>query len=471
MNIVTIELYANNPPRLAWWCLSHGWGILESDPQPLGLRYQGGIGFFEHTGTVWKRVDEAVVRSRVASVLSSESISLRLRPGGLPTVATARIVTEIVEAIKNQVVLASDITAPAIIYPVFATRLTEFQDPHPANLLPLQNGVLNVLTGDFFPPTPALWTFAVADYRYDQDATCPRWERVLKEDWGLSRRDRRLLRQFFGYCLAGGLAQFHVAMLLIGPPRAGKSLILRILQEMIGPDNCATPTFDSLGTRFGMSDLVGKRVAGITDARLSSRTDQAVLAENILTLTGEDRVRIERKHVPALNAQQLSCKLVVVSNEVPGIRDVSGAVAARFRVIRLPHSFLGRENPKLFEEELRPELPGILNWAMGGLADLLKTGVFVNTKNSREAVAELAAAASPVRGFVEERCWIDAAAVVLRDHLFAAFQSWCAKAGVDHPPTREHFGRDLHAAVPGLKPGQHRVNGRSCWVYKGIQLR
>jgi phage/plasmid-associated DNA primase len=66
-------------------------------------------------------------------------------------------------------------------------------------------------------------------------------------------------------------------------------------------------------------------------------------------------------------AGKLPCKLLLISNERPRIRDKSGAVAIRMinRTTRV--SFYDREDRHLFRNKLRPELPGIALWALEGL--------------------------------------------------------------------------------------------------------
>ena len=84
----------------------------------------------------------------------------------------------------------------------------------------------------------------------------------------------------FGYCLTADTSQ-QKAFAVIGPKRSGKGTIGRILVAMLGAHNCAAPTLAKLGRTFGLESLIGKRLAVISDARLSSRADQHAIAERI----------------------------------------------------------------------------------------------------------------------------------------------------------------------------------------------
>src|SRR5690606_40106778 len=73
----------------------------------------------------------------------------------------------------------------------------------------------------------------------------------------------------------------------------------------------------------------------------------------------------------------------VCSSDLPNFADASGAIARRFIVLTMRHSFLGRENIRL-TRELLEELPGILNWALDGLARLEQQGGFTEPASRSE---------------------------------------------------------------------------------------
>jgi len=54
--------------------------------------------------------------------------------------------------------------------------------------------------------------------------------------------------------------------------------------------------------------------------------------------------------------------------------------------------------------------------------------------------------------------------------LFDHWKEWCGEQGRNHPGTMQTFGRDLRAAVPGLKTSQPWINGQRKRHYEGIGL-
>ena len=122
------------------------------------------------------------------------------------------------------------------------------------------------------------------------------------------------------------------------------------------------PDIMGLATNFGIAPLIGKSLAIIGDARLSSRADQAAITERLLSISGEDNLTIDRKFLPAWTGR-LGVRFLIMTNELPRLADASGALASRFIVLMMQNSFYGREDRGL-KNRLLIELPGILNWAL-----------------------------------------------------------------------------------------------------------
>jgi putative DNA primase/helicase len=71
------------------------------------------------------------------------------------------------------------------------------------------------------------------------------------------------------------------------------------------------------------------------------------------------------------------------------------------------------------------------------------------------------------RLFVRDHCDLGAGHTVEARVLFASWCNWCYQEN-RHPGTAGQFGKDLRAAVPGIKMTQPRPGRRR--VYEGIGL-
>lgn len=262
--------------------------------------------------------------------------------------------------------------------------------------------------------------------------------------------------------------RYQKILFVHGPRRSGKGTIGRVLTDLLGAENVAGPTLAGLGTNFGLAGLLGKTLAIISDARLSGKTDQAIVAERLLSISGEDRLTVDRKFsTPA--TVRLPTRLVVLSNELPRFQDSSGALAGRFVLLSMKRSFYGKEDTGLFER-LRGELPGILQWAIDGWQSLTEAGRFIEPQRSADLVADLESYGNPVGTFLAECTEENPAQRTPLAKLYNEWCSWCERNGREHPGTVQLFGRELRTARPGLKMvyGRHS-NGRVRSV-EGVSL-
>jgi phage/plasmid-associated DNA primase len=189
------------------------------------------------------------------------------------------------------------------------------------------------------------------------------------------------------------------------------------LTSLIGRENVAGPTLNSLGGDFGLAPLLGKSLAIVSDARFVGRHGNAVV-------------------------ERLS------------------SISGRIVLLPLTQSWLGKEDHDL-EPALHTELTGVLNWALDGLQRLAQNGNrFTRLASVDEAITAMRDLASPVAAFVREKCELGPDKKVECETLFAEYRAWCEVNG--HPKSATHvFGRDLRAAVPsiGVDPVKSRILG------------
>lgn len=340
--------------------------------------------------------------------------------------------------------------------------------PVPADeVVSCANGLLHLPTRRLIPHTPRFFTRASVPFAFDAKAPAPgEWLSFLAGLWPDDPEAVTTLQEIAGYLLTADTSQ-QKAFLLVGPKRSGKGTIGRILTALLGKENVAAPTLTSLSANFGLAPLIGRRMALIADARLGNRADQAVIAERLLSLTGEDTQTIDRKHRDQWTGY-LPTRFVILTNELPRIADASGALSSRFIILTMDRSFYGKEDTGL-SARLLPELPGILGWALDGLDRLRARGHFVQPRSSEEAVEALSDLGSPVSAFLREECEVAHDRLTPCEDLYVAWRAWCERQG-RHAGSAATFGRDLGAVVLGLRKIRPRDGGARVWTYKGVGL-
>jgi putative DNA primase/helicase len=319
-------------------------------------------------------------------------------------------------------------------------------------------------------PTPRFFSPNALDYDFDPDAPPPRaWLEFLGKLWPDDPRAVGALQEWFGYCLLPDTSQQKILM-IVGPKRSGKGTIARVLRGLVGLANTAGPTLAGLGTNFGLWPLLDKTLAIISDARLSGRSDAAVIVERLLSISGEDAQTVDRKNMRPVTAK-LAVRFVILTNELPKLNDPSGALVGRMVLLRQTQSWYGKEDPHL-TEKLLAELPGILLWAIGGWRRLRERGRFEQPESGLKLVRELEDLSSPIGAFIREHCVIGPGLETPVRSIFDRWRRWCESVGRRETGTEQTFGRDLRAAVPGLDDRQPRQSdGRRYQVYVGIGLQ
>jgi putative DNA primase/helicase len=423
------------------------------------LHYHRG-GFYRWSGSAYPEVTNATLRSGLYGYLDR---CVAFDEGEVCQVKlAAAMVGNVMDAIRAAAHL-DDSRAPP-------TWLDETADLPADQMVACSNGLLHLPTLVLLPHTPAFFTHNALDFGFDPNAPAPRqWLGFLSQLWPNDQATIDTLQVMFGLALTGD-TRHQKAFLMVGPKRSGKGTIARILTRLIGPDNTVAPTLAGLGTNFGLAPLIGKRMAIISDARLGGRADQHAIAERLLSITGEDSITVDRKYMPAWTGR-LQVRFLILSNELPRLVDASGALVSRFIVLVLTNSFYGKEDHGL-TDRLLTEMPGILNWSIAGWQRLYLRGYLQQPKSAAEAVQDLEDLGSPISAFLRAKCVVQAGRFVETARLYEAWCNWSKEQGRDRPGTAQTFGRDLRAAVPGIRLAQPRDEyGLQHRQYEGIGLK
>lgn len=430
------------------------------------LTHQGGM-FYGWDSTCWPAIDDAELRASLYQWFDSKSYVHETKDAAerKPFAPNRYKVADLLDALRAVAHIPVTTPTPSWLHDVSQVR----QVGLPADqIVACNNGLVHWPTRTLYPHTPNFYTHHAISFAFDPKAKAPaKWFEFTQELWRDDTESVETLQEMFGYMVSGD-TRLQKMFLLVGPKRSGKGTIARIMKAMLGAHNIAGPTLAGIATNFGMSPLIGKPVAIIADARLKA-SDTSIVTERLLSISGEDTLTVDRKYREPWTGQ-LPARILVLSNELPRLSDSSGALASRFIVLSMTESFYGRENPTL-TDELIAEMPGIFNWALDGLERLRQRGRFIQPASSEEAIRELEDLGSPIGAFVRDECEIAPACSVSCDDIYKAWSAWCDEHGRKYPSNAQTFGRDLRAAVPGLRLTQPRnADGSRRREYAGIGL-
>jgi putative DNA primase/helicase len=399
--------------------------------------------WYQWQGTHWAMLSPSAVRSMVVKE-TEPAFYVHPEDGEKAWNPTSRSVSQVLDMLAHGVVYRDDLLDAD-------------------TCIALANGVLDIGTRALYPHDPERFNLWSLPHAYDPAAAAPGWLAFLDQVMP-DPESRLLLQQWFGYIISGR-TDLQKILSLFGAKRSGKGTVLRVLEAIIGHENASPITLGQLAGQFGEQTLIGMGLATITDANWNIR-DIDTAVEALKSISGEDRRPVARKNQVTWRGK-LGVRFVILGNAEPKFNDPSGALVTRMLHINFTRSFAGVEEIGLTDRLLR-ELPGILNWALDGLASLNSGGRLVEPSASRRHAEALATSTNPVAAFAEDRCeQVDplACVAVPLDVLYGAFRTWSVQQGVDHVPTLAWFSRTLGATFgdrirverTGPRGGRYRV--------------
>jgi len=415
--------------------------------------------FYDWNRTSWVKAEAAAVRKELYRGLKP-AVYWTDKGELAPWNPNRRKVADVIEALAAVTHTPQDAETPSWLE-------RSANDPPAHELIAVGNGLLRVPSRQLYDHSPRLLNTVGVPFSYEEQATAPvLWLNFLEELWPDDAEAIAALQEWFGYVISGD-TRMHKILFILGPMRSGKGTIARVLTELVGRANHCGPTLASLGTNFGLQALIGRSLAIVADARLGTGNANVVV-ERLLSISGEDALTIDRKYREHWSGK-LDTRFMILSNELPGLGDASGAIASRFIVLRLIRSFLGHEDHDL-TDKLLAELPGILNWSLDGLDRLRAQDRFTEPASSRDAIVTLQDAVSPISAFVRERCVRGPDCEVPVDRLYKEWRDWCEVEGREHPGTKATFAKNLYTVAPEVRRGRPRVHGEREYRYIGIGL-
>ena len=314
------------------------------------------------------------------------------------------------------------------------------------------------------PHDPNFFNVDVVPVKVDWNATCPRWLNFLDEVLEGDASRIAIVQQLFGYCLKKG-NWLHLFFFLEGLGANGKSVVLKILKELLGSHNISAVALSALAERFQALPTVGKRANICGEVDSSDRPNVALLKQFV----GEDPITIDRKGQSHITITA-SAKLILAGNSRPKMFDSSDGLWRRLVIIpfrvQIPKE---KQDPHLVDK-LKMELPGIFNWALEGLRQLQQQDGFSKSALVEEANASYQEESNPVAQFLKDSGYDEGTEndyVVFAD-VYYNYKKWCEEFTFS-PKNAQNFSQDFARHFKKSKRGQRTINGvRGVRVCTGV---
>lgn len=347
----------------------------------------------------------------------------------------SRLKTLIKELILPRFIKSTTITR---IYQLFAMdfeleKTYEEINQYPKHWIPFKNCMLDAKTGERHEHKPEYYCINQIPWNApDKEHSGIETERFFKS--AMSREDRKTIFQFVGLCMTR--CNFQKFIMLVGGRGTGKSLLIRIVQYLIGAGNYSNVPLQKLEEKFYSIQLLGKLVNLCAD--LNGNPLKTV--NTIKLITGGDSLSDSYKGRDIITFTPYA-RLLFSCNSVPiSLDEKSNALFERIILIEMNNR---PEKPdRQLEEKLKEEIPYIIGQALKELKQLFDDNALYESERSRELVAELYANSDSVQAFLQERMVRDISKSIKSTELHELYKKYCEKSERE-PLSRTRFYANL----------------------------
>lgn len=297
------------------------------------------------------------------------------------------------------------------------------------HIINFQNGILNLDTMALLPHSPEYLSTIQLPLDWSEKASeTPIFDQFMDTLTNGDKETQKLLLQFIGACFSNIKGyRFKKALFLIGQGNTGKSQIKKLIEMIIGQNNCCNIDLADLEKRFGAAPLFGKRLAGYGDMGYIKIEELKTLK----LLTGGDPIDFERKGKDKFNAIYNGF-LWFCANELPRFGGDRGKwVYDRFIVIKCDNVIPPENRDVHICEKMFEEREGIVFKALQALKQIIANKndfVFDIPECCEQSLKEYEAINSPAISFYNECCQMRG--VGIQDNctgkiIYEVFKVWC----------------------------------------------
>lgn len=308
-------------------------------------------------------------------------------------------------------------------------------------LLNVNNGTIDLRTGQIHPHNPEDLCTQLAPVDYDPTAVGDAWERHIR--YFLPNDNiRRQVQRDLGMALVGTPLKESLPI-WYGQGANGKSTTARVIQYVLGtyvgraaPNLLIQRRHEHHPTE--LADLKGKRIVFSVEIGNGDRLDEAKVKD----ITGGDRIKARYMRQDFFEFDQ-TWTIFLLCNHKPIITGVDKGIWRRIKLIPWTVSIPeNQQKPQdMIISELLKESPAILRWLLEGLADWQRDNYWT-AEEVLWATQEYRGEQDRLAGFLSDCCELKQYASVGVAELYDAYCEWCKETD-EEPLTKKTFGTYL----------------------------
>ena len=303
------------------------------------------------------------------------------------------------------------------------------------DIVNFRNGLLNIKTRAFEEHTSDYYSTNQLAYDYDSNAKCPSFEEFLHDVFEGDEERVRLMQQILGYIWLKEV-KVQKGFIFLGNGANGKSVLASVMQHLYGKNNISSTPLSIFEKRFGLQEMPGK----LLNVSSENEFEKEFTTENFKKLTSGDLMSVEAKYQDSYTTT-LYAKLVILLNRLMDSDDTSDGYFRRLVIMPFNKRFYELKQGEQPQEgvsymdvhlvdKLIAELPGIFNFSLNGLHDLMYHDYqFVRSSACDAVLEEYKKRQNPVITFIEDCVEYEAGGRIRRPDIKPAYAEWYAQHG------------------------------------------
>lgn len=274
--------------------------------------------------------------------------------------------------------------------------------PNNAHLIAFANGVYNLADDSLHDFSPDYIITNKIPWNFNPDAKCELLDRTLDKLACGDPEIHSLLEEVAGYTFYRR-NELRKSFMLIGDKANGKSTYLDLINYMLGDANVSNLDLKDLGNRFSPSSLFGV-LANIGDDISDDFISGSTAAQFKKVVSGS-RIRGERKGEKEFFFDPY-CKMLYSANNIPRIKDKSGAVIDRMIIIPFYAKF-SKDDPDFdpfikYKLRTKEAMERFIQIGICGLRRVLANQSFTQCAKVKRELEEYEENNNPILGFFKE---------------------------------------------------------------------
>lgn len=317
------------------------------------------------------------------------------------------------------------------------------------------NGALDMTTFELVPHSPHHHLRSGRPAKWDENAKAPVFEQflldVFRDDDDRTEKMQFVL-EWMGLCLVPDTS-YEKFVVCVGEGGNGKSVLLKLMSELLGHENVYSAPLQRLGNRRALAELDGKLLLTSSEINENTVMDDGILKQ----IVSGDTVEAERKYEHPFTYTPVA-RIMLATNHLPKLRDVTHAFFRRLVMLRFNRNFTADDMDMNLPVKLKAELSGIFAMAVSGLRSLRERGQFVVPASSLEASNEYRENSDIVKLFAEEALQPTDDKGMKPAALYDLYLKWCRLHGF-----KAENNINLGKQLKRLGFGKTRSNGKDYW--------